>query len=513
MTRATRSVQSLKVGSAAQLLPVVAGYGAQLLTTPYVLGRLGLHDFGIWSITGAIAQYGALFDLGVSRAANRYVALFHAKGDAKSDASVVGICIAALLGLWVALSGLVLATPHLVDSVLGTDDPMLARNLLLYAVAILVVGLLARVLAAASVGRGRLVPAGVGVAILSTLQACGGVAALAVRPSLSLFAAGTLAGTAFGLAVVTTIILVDERRIHVAMPSLPLARELIAYGVKSQVAAAGDMLLLQSGKLIAGIMIGPAAAGIYELASRLATGAQVLGAASASALTPHLTRSYLANGMDGILSEYEHLTRRNTAVAIMTPFAMAATAIALIPFWLDGGHGQVVEILFALVPGVAVNLSTAVSSSTLMAIGRPAVIAYVTVAGGVFQAVLATSMAYVWGFAGIAVAFAIGVPVAKFFGQWYMQRSAGIPMILYVRGAAGPYAAAVAASCAALPIGLLTHPHNRESAVWPFVVSAAIFCGVYLALGWSRDYLPKVIRWRRTSNSAEPERGRHRWPK
>lgn len=510
MRRAAGRVQSLKVGSAAQLLPVVAGYGIQLLTTPFVLGRLGLHDFGIWSITGAIAQYGALFDLGVSRAANRYVALFHVRGDDKGDSRVVGTCIVTLSGLWIILSGLAFAASGVVDTALGTHDPVLARNLILYAVAILIVGLVARVLAAASVGRGRMVPAGIAIAILSTLQACGGVVALAVSPSLPLFAAGTLIGTVAGLAVVVAIILADERRIHVAVPTIPLARELIAYGVKSQVAAAGDMLLLQSGKLIAGIMIGPAAAGIWELASRLATGAQVLGAASAAALTPHLTRTFIVSGMDGIINEYEHLTRRNTAVAVMAPSLMAATATTLIPFWLGGGHGQVVAVLCALLPGVAINLSTAVSSSTLMAIGRPAVIAYVTVAGGVFQTALAVSMAYAWGFVGIGVAFAIGVPIAKFAGQWFMQRSAAIPMRLYLRGAAGPYVAAAASACAAWPVGLLAHPYDRESAAWPFLASAAIFCSVYLSVGWGRDYLPRITLRRQGSDMAKEEKGRHR---
>ena len=92
-------VQSLKIGAIAQILPLVANYGLNLLATPYVVGQLGLRDFGVWAMTGAIAQYAGLLDLGAARAANRYVALFHARGDAEKDRSVVGICVTAVLGL------------------------------------------------------------------------------------------------------------------------------------------------------------------------------------------------------------------------------------------------------------------------------------------------------------------------------------------------------------------------------------------------------------------------------
>ena len=92
-------VQSLKTGAIAQVLPLAANYGVNLLATPFVVGQLGLHDFGVWAMTGAIAQYAALLDLGAVRAANRYVALFHARGETEKERSVLGICVTTALGL------------------------------------------------------------------------------------------------------------------------------------------------------------------------------------------------------------------------------------------------------------------------------------------------------------------------------------------------------------------------------------------------------------------------------
>lgn len=492
MIQPSPKVQSLKLGSATQILPIVLGYGTQLLTTPYIVYRLGLHDFGVWSITGAIAQYAGLFDLGVSRAASRYVAVFNAKGDIKSERAVVGICIAVLLTLGSVLGGIALLIPNVISRILRVGNPGVAGFLMLCAVAILIVGLVARVLASSSVGRGRYLAAGIGVAILSTVQAVGGVVALVITPSLTAFATGTVAGTALGLIVVVGVILFDERRIVIGLPVAALAREILSYGVKAQVAAAGDILLLQSGKLVAGILIGPSAAGIYELASRLAMGAQVFGAASGAALTPHLTRSFIAEGMNGPLGQCEHLTRRNTAVAISVPLAIAATASSGIPLWLGSSNHEVIFVLLALLLGITVNLSTALCTSTLMAIGRPALIARAAVASGISQAMFAVAMGYAFGLAGIAIAFAIGVPVVKLIGLWYMQRCAGIPMKLYFRGVRGPYAVGLLATSIAMPIGLLAAPDSRAAAVWPFLAGGAVFVATYCSLGWSRDYLPRL---------------------
>lgn len=487
-----KGIQSLKLGSAAQMLSIVAGYGIQLVTTPYVLARLGLHDFGVWSITGAIAQYGALFDLGVSRAASRFVAISHAESDVRGEGRVVAVCVATLLAVGATLSALAAMTAQLVAPVLGLHDAAQARPLLLSAVAILIVGLLARVLAAASIGRGRTVPATMAVAVLSMLQALGGVVVLVVKPSLLAFAYGTLGGISLGLAVVVGVILVDEGRLTLAMPNMRVAREIFAYGTISQIAAAGDMLLTQSGKLIAGALIGPSAAGIYELASRPAMAAQVLGAASGTALMPHLTRSYVAGGIDGILTQYEHLTRRSASVSLLVPFVMVATAVTAIPLWLGQGHQDVVWVLLAILAGISVNVSALTCSCTLLAIGRPAVIARITVIAGTLQVIVAVIATKFFGFLGLTVAIGIGIPVIKQVGLWFMRTSAGIPQHLYFRSVRGPYAVALVATSLALPIGLLTMPQDRRSALIPFVASTLVFLVVYVALGWNRGYLPRV---------------------
>ena len=443
-------------------------------------------------MTGALAQYAALMDLGVSRASGRYIALFHAKGDTKSEGAVVVVCIMALSALTFVLSGFAVLGAPAADHILHTGEPRRASLLLWCAVAIMVLGLSTRIFSSISTGHGRLVQAGIGLAVLSTLQSLGGIVGLILRASLEAFAFGTVCGALMGLIAMISIVIIDERGIPRSIPTLAVAREVFGYGLKSQAGNAGDILQLQSGKLIAGILIGPAAAGLYDLASKLALGAQAFAAAAGSALVPHLTSNFVAGGLERILTEYERLTRRSTAAVIFIPFAMAATASTSVPLWLNGRHTEVVLLLLALLPGIAINASTVACSSTASAIGRPGILAQVSILAGVFLVLVAVTLGLIFGFVGIGIAFAVGFPLAMFAGIWYTQARLKIPQLLYFRGVSGPFLIAVVATIAALPIGLIAAPHSRGSAVWPFLGSVLVFTAVYLHLSWRAGYLPSA---------------------
>ncbi|MGB3482222.1 MAG: oligosaccharide flippase family protein [Mycobacterium sp.] len=484
-------VQSLKVGATAQILPLIAGYGANLLATPYIVSQLGLHEFGIWAMTGAMAQYAALLDLGASRAANRYVSLFHARGESDKDRTVVGICISLAVGLGATLCAAAFLGAGTIETLFRTGDVALTRYLLLCSTAILVCGLLARILAAASFGRGRQLPPNIGLAMLGAAQVLGGVVALASASSLRSFALGTTAGAAIGLCAVAIVITIDEGRITIGRPRLHLAREIIGFGVKSQVAGAADVVLYQSGKLIAGILIGPAAAGAYELGIRLIQGVQAFGGAAAVAINTHLTRMYATSGMDGIRSQYSRLTRRNAAVAIFLPFLLAATAFSAVPLWLGEQHPSVVAIVCALAFGVALNVSSAVCGAALYAVGRAGLMG----AEGAFYAAVSVLVAFplanMFGFSGLVAAYAGWIIVGNLAGVWFLQTRLRIPMGDFLRAIAGPFAVAILATALAAPISVLASPDGRGDAITPFVLSSLVFCTVYLALGWRLDYLPR----------------------
>jgi O-antigen/teichoic acid export membrane protein len=486
-----RGVHSLKLGAVAQMLPLFAGYGVSLLTTPYVVSRLGLNDFGIWAVTGAFAQSAVMLDLGVARATYRYVAFFHARGDVENERSVLGVCMTVLIGLGCVLYAIPLLIGVSLDQFLRTGDPALAQILAFCAVTMLFCGMAARALASASFGRGRQVWANAGLAVLGVAQAIGGVVALVGSPTLRSFALGTAVGAVLGLCAVIAAILFDERAIVIGRPKSALAREMMSYGIVGQLRGAADVVLIQAPKLIAGLVIGPAAAGVYELGSRLVQGAQTFGSAAFVAVDIHLTRAYALGGKADMLADYSRLARRNAAVAMFLLLLLCATSFSTVPLWLGERHDAVVMVLAVLAPAMTARVSTNVCVSSFLAMGRPGILGVTAMATAGLGVALALPLAYAFGLKGIVAAFGIGIIVGNLLSVWFLQSRLGISMTEYLRAIRGPFTLGIAATLATLPIGIIAMPHDRASALIPFIVSSAIFCTIYAVLGRRLDYLPR----------------------
>jgi O-antigen/teichoic acid export membrane protein len=484
-------VHSLKLGAAAQVLRLIAAYGVGLLTTPYVVSRLGLHDFGIWSLTGAFAQSAVMLDLGVARACDRYVAVFHARGDVENERCAVGVCMTVLVGLGFVLFGIPLLITTPIDHFLRTEDPALVRILILSAVTMLLCGMFARGLAGASFGRGRQLGANAGLAVFGAAQAIAGVVALFVSPTLRSFALGSAAGAVLGLGAVIVAILIDERQIVIGRPRAALAREMMSYGIIGQARAVADIIMIQSPKMIAGAVIGPEAAGIYELGSRLAQGAVTFGSATSEALFVHLTRAYALGGEADIVAQYSRLARRNAAVTIFLPLLLCATSVSVIPLWLGRpGHGVVI-VLAVLAAATTVRTATNVCTTSFLAMGRVGILGATTMASAVLSVALAFPLAHEFGLKGIAAAFGGGIVVGNLVSVWFLQSQLGISMKEFLHAVRGPFALGIVACVAALPIGLIAMPQGRPSALIPFLLSGAIFCAIYAIFGRKRDYLPR----------------------
>lgn len=489
------TVQALKLGAAAQTLPLVSSYGLNMLATPYILAELGLHNFGIWSVTAGIVQYLALGDLGVARAANRYVALYHARGDKASEGSVVAVCAIALAGLSIVLYAVPAFFSGLLDYVLRVGDVELVSSLLYASITALAFALVVRTLTSISIGRGRQVPANIGLSAFGIAQIIGGIIALVQEPSLLNFAWGTTAGAAIGFVVVVVIIFIDEGPTTVGRPSWRLAREVLLYGSKGQILGAADIVWYQSGKVIAGILIGPSAAGAYELGIRLIKGAQAFGAAASVALTTHLTRQFAVSGQSAIKATYAALTQRNAAVAIFPPLLLGATALTLVPLWLGNQQHTVSLVVVAFSLGVAANVSTGVCTATFMAVGRAGIVGVAALTSALIGVILALLLGRAWGINAIVWSFALWLLVSTFLQMMYLHRRIDINVSVFFRSTAGPFAVGAVASIPPAVIGLLASPTDRASALVPFVVSSAVFIAIFAGLGWTRGYLPRPDRW------------------
>ncbi len=490
------AVQSLRAGTVAQMLPLIAGYTVNLLATPFIVAKLGFHNFGAWSLTGAIAQYAALFDLGVTRATSRYVAVYHSREDKDGERAVLGLTVIVLIGLSAVLYLVGYFSAPLVERLIRTGSEDLARALVLSATSMLVFGMTARAFAGAANGRGRQVPANIGISILTVSQILFGATALVFDPSLYAFALWSAVGAFFGMVSVLVITTVDEGRVHFGWPSGSLAREFVAYGVKGQVLGASDVVLFQSGKLLVGIFVGPAAAGAYELGSRLIQGAQAFGSATSVALATYLTRSYSVEGLASIRKEYRRLTQRNAVVAILPAMLLGATAMTSIPLWLGERSLPVIGVVMGLAIGTALNAATGVCSATLFSLGRAGTIGLVAAVNAFIAIAIAIPVTRLWGLAGTVVAYGGWLILGTLLGARWLHAQLDIPFREFTHAIRGPFVVSLFAAVPAVALGVVTSPTTRSSAIVPFMLACVAYLAIYVWLAQRLGYVsvPKPRR-------------------
>jgi len=476
------------------MMPIVFGYGANFLATPYVVYELGLRNFGLWALTGAIAQYGVLLDFGVSRSVVRYVALYHEEKNAAKERSVIGgsVLVILVVGFVLALVSYLLSNQ--LTSLIGSPDRHLTITLFGSSIVVLVTGVIGAIFSGASIGRGRSVASNMGLSIQRSCVVAGGVIALIVEPTLSYFAIGSAIAGSVGLVAVLTAILIDEREIRIGLPRAFVMRELISFSVKGQVLSVSEIVLTQSGKIIAGILIGPAAAGAYELGGRLAFGAKAFANATATVMSAHFTRGYSSKGLDEITRDYPRLVQRNTAVSNFWLLFLAAISFSIVPAWLGHSNADVTWVVLSLTLAYTANAATGVSVAMAFAVNELGVLARISLVGCVMLIALQLAFGFPMGLIGILIGTAVSIVLCALYGLFIIHRRLNIPMSAFLGPVAGPFLIGVVSTVPALVVGIVYAPGNRTEALAPLVASVAIFCTAYMGLGWWKKYLPSPRR-------------------
>jgi O-antigen/teichoic acid export membrane protein len=320
-----------------------------------------------------------------------------------------------------------------------------------------------------------------------------------MNPTLAEFAVGSAIGGAAGLVVVLLAILIDEREIRIGRPRVSVLPDLISFGLKGQALSVCEIFMFQSGKLLAGIVIGPAAAGAYELGSRLALGARAFGTSASAVLSAHLTRGYALKGVAEIRRDYARLVQRNAAVSNFALLFLTATSFSVVPAWLGVNHVDVVWVVIALTMAYTVNVATGVATAVASALNQLGALMVAALVGSVLAVVFALPLAYFAGLTGILIGMALAIVISALILVIMVHRTSGIPLTDFFAPITGPFVVGGVSTALAMPVGIFCFPTDRASAIVPFLCSAGIFCLVYMMLGWRLGYLPTVksIRVRR----------------
>lgn len=469
--------------TAAQSMPVVTTFLFGFILAPIMLSRLGLAQFGVWAVTGALAQYARLLDLGITNSISRFVALYDAEGNRRKVEETIGIGIiaAAVAGLLTLIAATVAAP--LVQDVLGVISVGEMRVVLLCAAGITASYLFAAVVSAVPVGLRQMAPPNLAATAGNVVNFVASLVALGLSTRLEVYALANLGAAIVGMLFAFVALAWVWARPLLRRPSRGHSRTLISFGVKSQLVTLADLVNVQTDKLIIAAMLGPRTAGTYEIANRVVQGVFSLGVLTLSALIPTATADLVKRGKQVIVEYLERYTVRSLAIALPLFGAVCVSAPYLLQAWLNEIPDESVQIICLLSFSFAVNMTTGVAMTLVVSDGAPGLVAQTATMLVVLNVAATLAAAPIFGLWGVLIATVLAQVLASgvFLVRWHRRYSLG--MRTYFEAVGKPSAVVFGA---ALPFALWylfgngAIPDGRPLAL----VGVALTGGVYIVACW-----------------------------
>jgi O-antigen/teichoic acid export membrane protein len=429
----------------AQSAPVLTTFVFGFLLAPLMLSRLGLAQFGVWAVTGALAQYLRLLDLGVTSSMSRFVALYDAEGDRRAVEETVGVGLlaAGVVGLVAVVASL--AAAPLVQDVLGVLDTGEMRVVLFSSAGIIAANLLAAVLTSIPLGLRRMGPPNVAATAGNVVNFIASIAALVLSTRLDVYALANLGAALVALAFAVIALIWVWAKPFLRRPSRQRGRTIVGFGVKSQLVVLADLVNVQTDKLIIAALLGPRTAGAYEIGNRVVQGVVSLGILTVSAMIPTATADLVKRGRRVIAEYMGRYTVRSLAIAFPLFGAVCVSAPYLLEAWLNQVPHESVPIIALLSLAFAINLTTGVAMTLITADGHPGVVAQTAVLLVTLNLGATLVAAPIFGFWGVLIATVLAQIAASAIFMVRFHRRYGLGY--------GPFLEAVAKP-AAVTLGL-----------------------------------------------------------
>ena len=472
------------------------------LLAPIMIARLGLTLFGVWTVVGAIAAYATVLDAGLTRALSRFVALYDAQGNARAIRECVGLGLLAFTLIGVVLVPLAwFAGPPLAHA-LGHVTGAQMRQILVASAAIFIVQGYSAVLQAVPQGLRRMVPPNVAVVAGNTANFAASVGALIASRSLVPYAwANAAAETASALFVLGSVRYVWRTRL-VAFPSRERVREVLGFSFQSQLAWIADLINLQSDKIVIGLIVGPRAAGAYQLGSSVAGAVRTVGVISISALIPSATAMIANEGRAVVRRLALHYLPLVLGVSLPIFVVSALTAPFVFTVWIHHSAHGVVPVLIALNLAYAINITTGVPSTMSIADGRPGFVARNSLQMAALNLVLTVVLAPFFGLAGVVAGTVVAVGSVSAVFVVSFARSYGIGAAELRAAIVPPAKLATVLAAPFVPLVLATYHlgSTRLSAAALLVAFVAAYVAIYWPLASRIGVLPQRLALKRLLN-------------
>ena len=408
------------------MVSALSNYAGRLVTlatwfflTPYILGRLGDSDYGLYALIGSVTGYAALLDFGMTTAVTRFVAESHARRQPEEAEAVVAtalslytglavlvILVSVLLAPWISglfhLSLGLQRTAGVLIVVAGVGTAVSFPGALPYAV---LAGTQRFDLASILSIVGTLAT---GAGIWFALQAGYGlVGVIAVHPILTL------------LMVAPGVILVRRAipgfRFGWRAARRALVRKVVSFSSVLFVINVASQVQTKTDEIVIGAYLPIADITPYSIARRLSEIPQLLASQFVKILLPMATQLHTASAAEGLRSMYVTSTRLTVAMVSALTCGLCLLARPFISIWAGPQYADSARLLTVLAIAGMVDLSQWPASMILQGMGRHRLLAVTATATAAANLILSLWWIQTMGVMGVALGTLIPAIVESLF--------------------------------------------------------------------------------------------------
>jgi O-antigen/teichoic acid export membrane protein len=470
------------------------GYMYSILLAPFMIGRLGLDAFGVWAVTGALATYAGLLDLGVGKTVARFIAIYDVNEEEHKIREAVGLGCLIVTAVAVFASAAAVALAPFLSDQLGVLDSGEMRLVLLASVAIWTCNGFEGMLTAVCNGKRQMVPSNIALSVALTLNFIFSMVALALSDSLTVYAYANAAAAAFGIPAAYVAMRHVWKGRHFAIPSRALAREVVVFSATNQLSWFADLINLQTDKLIIALMIDIRAAAVYEIGSRVVSAVRGAAVMATSAIIPTASARIAEEGSEAIGAMYRRYLTRICATSFPLFVLAAAASPFLLVAWLGSVPAEAGIVIPILSAAYLVNATTGAGTTLAVSAGAPGFAAanagLIAILNVIFTIAL-TPLFDLWGVVvGTAIAIVIGSVLFnfRFLEKFELSQSDFWEGVL----PSGALAVGLAIPPAVLAI-VAGMPDDRLTAFPLLAVSVLAFSLPYWVLASRRGLLPSQL--------------------
>jgi O-antigen/teichoic acid export membrane protein len=390
-----------------------------LLLTPYILHKLGVQVFAVWSLVFVVANYLGVLDFGIRTSFAKYIAEYHTRKDQDSINAVINCGIIFYLAFSLFIIGLAMILRGPIISLLKIPSPIHEESMfaILGMVLILSFNNIFIIFEAVLVGLQRMDVQNKIMIFASVFNVVGtffflekgfGIRGLVINYGIVSF-------VILLLNIYFSYRLLPQIRIGLSWVDKKIFKILFNYGIKMQICNFADIIHLQADKIILSHFLGLNFVTFYELGQKAANGIRTLPILLLTALVPAVSELEASNNKEKLRELYE---RGSKYISLMVfPLILLSITIApdLINLWVGDKFPLAVLSFQILVIGYVINVLTGMGSSVVRGIGKPEYETRYAVLTLVMQLVLSLTLVQLLGYKGVLVSVLITTVVAALY--------------------------------------------------------------------------------------------------